>query len=557
MSKRRFTVTAALPYSNGCLHVGHIAGCYLPADTYVRYLRSHGDEVAFICGSDDYGVPITLTARKENKTPREVNDYYRDLQKKDFDGLGVKFDIYSGTTTPIHTRFTQEFFLKVLENGHLEKRAQKQLYDPEAEMFLPDRYVEGVCHHCGADGARGDQCESCGKTIEPTLLGEPHSMISGATPEVRETVHWFFKLSEFEDRLRDWIESHEEWRPMVRNFSRGLLGVGLPDRTITRDLDWGVPVPLADDPDASGKVLYVWFDAPIGYVSFTAEWCERQGGHWTDYERWWKDPDSKIVHFIGEDNVVFHALMWPAMLMAEGSYQLPDNVAANCFLNIQFPGEEEQKMSTSRGTAIWIREYLADYDPDPLRYYLTMVAPEGQRTAFQFDDLITRNNDELVATLGNLVHRTVTFVHKYHGGRVPERGQTTEQDQRQLDLAVALPDTVSEQIEGYHFKAAMQLVMAAAKESNRYFDHCQPWVRRKQDMAACGTTINVLLNTIKTLGVVMEPFLPFAAEKVARMLSCEADELTWADATGLLPEGRALGEPGILFVKLEPPSDRQ
>jgi len=557
MPKRRFTVTAALPYSNGSLHVGHIAGCYLPADTYVRYLRSREDEVAFICGSDDYGVPVTLTARKEGKTPREVNDYYRALQKKEFDGLGIQFDIYSGTTTPVHTRFSQDFFLKVLENGHLEKRSQEQLYDPEAGMFLPDRYVEGVCHHCGADGARGDQCEACGKTIEPMLLGSPRSMISGATPEVRETVHWFFKLSEFGDRLRAWIELHKEWRPMVRNFSRGLLDAGLPDRTITRDLDWGIPVPLADDPDASGKVLYVWFDALIGYVSFTAEWCERQGGDWKDYERWWKDPDCRIVHFIGEDNVVFHALMWPAMLMAEGSYQLPDNVPANCFLNIQFPGEQEQKMSTSRGTAVWIRDYLADYDPDPLRYYLTMIAPEDQRTAFQFNDLITRNNDELVATLGNLVHRTTTFAHKYHGGCVPKRGRTTQEDQRQLELAAALPGNVSEQIEGYHFKAAMQLVMAAAKESNRYFDHSEPWVRRREDMVACGTTINVLLNTIRTLGVVIEPSLPFAAEKVARMLSCEADELKWANAARPLPEGRKLGDPEILFAKLELPSDGQ
>ena len=553
MGQRRFTVTAALPYSNGRLHVGHIAGCYLPADTYVRYLRSRGDDVIFICGSDDYGVPVALTARKEDKSPREVNDHYRALQKRDFDGLGVRFDIYSGTTTPIHTRLAQEFFLKVLENGHLEKRSQKQLYDPEAGMFLPDRYVEGVCYHCGADGARGDQCEACGKTIEPTLLGDPRSIITGSRPEVRETVHWFFKLSHFQHPLREWIESHEEWRPMVRNFSRGLLEVGLPDRAITRDLDWGIPVPLEDDPDADGKVLYVWFDAPIGYVSFTAQWCEQQGGDWTDYERWWKDPECKIVHFIGEDNVVFHTLMWPAMLMAEGTYQLPSIVPANCFLNVRFPGEEEQKMSTSRGMAVWIQDYLASYDPDPMRYYLTMIAPQDQRTVFQFNDLITRNNDELVATLGNLVHRTVTFAHKYHGGRMPERGQTTEQDEGQLDLVARLPDDVSDQLEGCHFKAAIQLIMAAAKESNRYFDYKQPWVQRKQDMAACGTTINVLLSTIKALGVVMEPFLPFAAEKVARMLSCGADELEWASATRPLPEGRALGKPEILFLKLEHP----
>jgi len=555
MAQRRFTVTAALPYSNGRLHVGHIAGCYLPADVYVRYLRSIGDEAVFICGSDDNGVPITLTARKEGKTPAEVNEHYRAAQKADYDGLGINFDIYSGTNAcEHHAEMSQQFFLKVLENGYLEKRAQKQLYDPEAEMFLPDRYVEGICHHCDTPGARGDQCEACGKPIEQTLLKEPRSVITGATPEVRETVHWFFLLSRFEDKLKQWIESHDEWRPMVRNFTRGLLEVGLPDRAITRDLDWGVPVPLPDDPDAAGKVLYVWFDAPIGYVSFTAQLCEQRGGSWQDYAQWWKDPDSKIVHFIGEDNVVFHALMWPAMLMAEGSFELPANVPANCFLNIQFPGEDQQKMSTSRGTAIWIDDYLRQYDPDPLRYYLTTIAPEDQRTAFKFDDLITRNNDELVATLGNLVHRCMTFTHKYLGGSVPDQGELGDEDKAQLAMTAALPSKVAAQIEDFHFKVALQEVMAAARQSNRYFDHKAPWAQRKQDMAACDTTINVTLNTIKTLGVVMEPFLPFAAAKTARMLACEGTEFTWAGAAAALPAGRALGEAEILFEKLDPPS---
>jgi len=557
MAQRRFTVTAALPYSNGRLHVGHIAGCYLPADIYVRYLRSRGEEVAFICGSDDYGVPVALTARREGRTPQEVNEHYRAVQRADFEGLGIKFDIYSGTAaTPIHTRLAQEFFLKALEHGSLEKRSQKQLYDPEAGMFLPDRYVEGVCHHCGADGARGDQCEACGKTIDAVLLKRPRSVISGATPEVRETVHWFFLLSRFEQRLAQWIESHDEWRPMVRNFARGLLEVGLPDRAITRDLDWGIPVPLPDDPDARGKVLYVWFDAPIGYVSFTAQWCEERGGHWTDYERWWKDPECRIVHFIGEDNVVFHTLMWPAMLMAEGGFQLPDNVPANAFLNIQFPGEEEQKISKSRGTAIWIQDYLRDYDPDPLRYYLSQISLESQRAAFRFEDFVTRNNDELVAALGNLVHRTVTFVHRYLGGRVPEQGRLGEADRAQLQMIAALPDEVAAELQGFHFKAGIERVMAAARESNRYFDRKEPWAARRRDMGACGTTMNVVLNTIKTLGVVMEPFLPFAAGKVARMLSCEPAELRWAHAARPLPEGRALGEPQILFAKLEAPAEK-
>ncbi|MGD2175078.1 MAG: methionine--tRNA ligase [Candidatus Brocadiaceae bacterium] len=551
---RRFTVTAALPYSNGRLHVGHIAGAYLPADIFVRYLRSRGDEVAFICGSDDYGVPVSLTAREEGKGPREVADFYRAEQKKDFDGLGIDFDIYSGTsTTEIHTEISQHFFLRLLENGYLEKRTSEQLYDRETEMFLPDRYVEGTCPYCGTGGARGDQCESCGKMLEPGMLIQPESVVSGAEPEVRQTVHWFFRLPELESRLKEWLAGHEEWRPMVRNFSLGLIGQGLPERPITRDLEWGIPVPLEDDPDAEGKVLYVWFDAPIGYVSFTAQWCEREGGSRDDYEAWWKDPDCRIVHFIGEDNVVFHAVVWPAMLMAEGTFQLPDNVPANCFLNIQFPGQEETKMSTSRGTAVWINEYLYSYQADPLRYYLTMVAPERQRTAFKFGDLVRRNNDELVAALGNFVHRNMTFAHRYFDGRVPERGELTDADRRQLAMIEDLPQRVGEELDEYSFRDALQEVMEAARESNRYFDHREPWVLRKEDRTACGTVINVCLNTVKALAVVMEPFLPFAAEKVSGMLSAETEEMLWPSAGRPLPEGRELGEPVILFEKMEEP----
>ncbi len=555
---RKFTVTAALPYSNGHLHVGHIAGAYLPADIFVRYLRSRGDEVAFICGSDDYGVPVSLTARNEGKTPAEVAEYYREEQAKDFRGLGIDFDIYSGTSaTEHHTRISQEMFLTLRDNGYLEKRTTEQLFDPDAGIFLPDRYVEGTCPYCDTGGARGDQCEACGKMLEPSLLIQPQSAVSGAEPEVRETVHWFFLLPELQDRLKDWIEEHEEWRPMVRNFSLGLLEQGLPDRAITRDLDWGIPVPLPDDPDAEGKVLYVWFDAPIGYVSFTAQWCEQQGGRAEDYKDWWQNPSCKIVHFIGEDNVVFHAITWPGMLMAEGSFELPDYIPANCFLNIQFPGEEETKMSTSRGTAIWINEYLEQYHPDPLRYYLTMIAPERQRTAFKFEDLIHRNNEELVAALGNFVHRNMTFIHRYFDGQVPERGPMTEQDRDQLGRMSKLPEEIGGLIEEYRFKDALHAVMAAAREGNRYVDFREPWMLRKKDRAACGTVLNVCLETIKTLGVVMEPFLPFAAQKVAGMLSCEPEEMLWDNATEPLPEGRELGEPTILFEKLEEPDTQE
>ncbi len=553
MPERKFTVTAALPYSNGRLHVGHIAGCYLPADTFVRYLRSRGEDVAFICGSDDYGVPVALTARKEGKTPRQVSDHYRKVQKADFKGLGIEFDTYGGTSKPPHDEISRQFFLKAHENGYLEKRRQKQLFDPEAQMFLPDRYVEGICHHCQSPDARGDQCETCGRQIDPELLEQPRSTVTGARPEIRETVHWFFLLSKFEDRLRDWIESHTEWRPMVRNFARGLLDAGLPDRAITRDLEWGIPVPLESDPDAEGKVLYVWFDAPIGYVSFTADWCERVGRGRGDYEKWWKNPQSEIVHFIGEDNVVFHALMWPAMLMAQEDFELPSQIPANCFLNVQFPGEDERKISKSRGNAIWIGEYLSSYDPDPLRYYLTMIAPEDQRTTFKFDDFINRNNDELVACLGNLVHRTITFAHKYCEGKIPTRGSISQEDRSRLEATSKLPDIVAGRLEDYGFKAALHEIMAAARETNRYFDMRKPWVLRKENMEECKTVLNVLLNTIKTLGVVAEPFLPFAAAKISSMLACEECEFSWHAAAQALPENRPLGEAEILFAKLEHP----
>ena len=556
MGKRRFTVTAALPYANGLLHVGHVAGCYLPADIFVRYLRARGDEVVFICGSDDYGVPTALVARKEGKPPRDVADHYRAEQKRDFDGLGISFDIYSGTsTTQIHTEVSQHFFRTLHGGGHLEKRVTEQLYDAQAGMFLPDRYVEGVCHHCGTGGARGDQCEACGKTINPAQLVEPRSVITGSRPVLKETVHWFFRLPAFEDRLRTWIGGHSEWRPMVRNFSLGLLDQGLPVRAITRDLTWGIPMPLPDDPDARGKVLYVWFDAPIGYVSFTEQWCRQRGEAPGAYERWWKDPDCKVVHFIGEDNVVFHALIWPAMLMGEGTFQLPHNIPANCFLNIQFPGREEEKISKSRGTAVWIKEYLQGYDPDPLRYHLTAIAPEQQRTAFKFGDLIRRNNEELVAALGNFVHRNTTFAHRYFEGRIPSRGQTTDQDRAQLAMVAGLADRVGALIEQYRFKDALEELMAAAHQSNRYFDYRQPWALRKTDREACGTVINVCLNTVKALGVVMAPFLPFAAAKTAAMLSAAPAEAAWSAAAQPLPEGRALGEPVILFHKIEEPAD--
>ncbi|MFQ5411215.1 MAG: methionine--tRNA ligase, partial [Phycisphaerae bacterium] len=436
MSKRRMLVTAALPYSNARLHVGHIAGAYLPADIYVRYLRSTGVDVRFICGSDDNGVAVEISARKENTTPAELSARYNRKQKADFEGLGIHFDIYGGTHQPdyveLHNRISQEFFKSIYDKGHFVKRTTEQLYDTEADQFLPDRYVRGTCYHklkdgtiCGNPDAHGDQCEQCGNAIDPLKLIDPISTITHTKPEQRRTTHWFLQLGKFQGMLADWFSIVSlDWRPIVTNFSMGAIKQGLPERAMTRDLDWGVPVPL-DDPDAEGKVLYVWFDAPIGYVSFTAALCEQRDGDWRQYRNWWQDPECDIIHFMGEDNIVFHALIWPAMLLGTqyaakevealgstytapketGFYQLPRNVVANAFLNIRFPGQEEEKISKSRGTAVWIEDYLCAFEPDPLRYYLTINAPENQRTAWNFDDFIERNNTELIATLGNFVNR--------------------------------------------------------------------------------------------------------------------------------------------------------
>jgi len=553
---RKFTVTGALPYSNGRLHVGHIAGAYLPADIYVRYLRARGDEVRFICGSDDHGVAIPITAMKEGKTPQEVCSYYNAKQKADFEGLGIVFDIYGGTHQPgfldLHTRLSQHFFRRIYENGHFVKRRTKQLFDVQAGKFLPDRYVKGTCPYCGYESAYGDQCEACGKSLDPLTLKNPVSTITGTTPEVRETVHWYFKLRDFEEPLRRYLDSHSEWRPHVLNFARGLLNEGLPERAMTRDLDWGIPVPL-DDPDAAGKVLYVWFDAPIGYVSFTAKYCELHEGSWQAYENWWKDPDCKIVHFIGEDNIIFHALIWPAMLLGEGTYQLPHNVVANCFLNIRFPGKEEEKISKSRGTAIWIEEYLKLFDPDPLRYYLTVIAPETQRTTFDIDEFVQRNNSELLANLGNFVHRTITFTHRYLDGRVPHISKPLDEaDSQQLDLCRQTPHKVAENLEALRFRAALAEVMNLVRAANAYFNARQPWQQRKEDLEACKTTINVCLQTIKTLMTVMQPFLPFSARKIASMLQVDESAFAWEQADVPLPEGHGLGQPQILFKKIDP-----
>lgn len=571
MGQRRFLITAALPYSNGRLHVGHIAGAYLPADTYVRYLRATGAEVRFICGSDDNGVAALKTAREQNRSVEELTAHFNACQLRDFSGLGIQFDIYGGTHQPdfvkMHEKFSQDFFLKIHEKGLFTKRKTKQLFDVQAQQFLPDRFVKGTCPHCKSDQAYGDQCENCGRALDQVSLISPISVMTNTKPELRETVHWYLRLDQLQSKLTGWLKSKRDagagsWRPMVINQSLGRIeNEGLPERAMTRDLTWGVPVPL-DDPDAKGKSLYVWFDAPIGYVSFTAAHCERLGEGAESYARWWKDPDCKVVHFIGEDNIVFHTITWPAMMLAthdsdnvqgeKSEYQLPHNVPANSFMNIKFPGKEEEKISKSRGTAVWIEDYLKTFDPDPLRYYLTSVAPESARTAFDIDDFFAKNNGELLNAFGNFFNRVMTFAHKYFEGKVPEGGTRDNVDREQMDRRAAAMEKVGAELEGCRFKAALGEVMALARAGNAYFDATKPFSSRKTDMTACGRAINVCLQTARTLTTLIAPFLPFTSDKCAAMLGLSGDYKSWASATSELPDGQQLGEPVILVKKLEP-----
>ncbi len=565
MSTRRFLVTGALPYSNGRLHVGHIAGAYLPADIFVRYLRATGADVLFVCGSDDNGVAALKTAREEGVDVRELTGRYNRAQQEAFAGLGIHFDVYGGTHQPgyteTHVRLSQEFFTTIHDKGYFTKKKTKQLYDIQANQFLPDRFVQGTCHHCGSTNAFGDQCEDCGKATEALLLINPRSTLTGSTPQPRETVHWYLQLGQLQGRLKSWLEGkRNDWRNTVINFALGQIHDGLPERAMTRDLDWGVPVPL-DDPDAAGKVLYVWFDAPIGYTSFTAQLLANLGGSPDGYTRYWKDPECRIVHFIGEDNTLFHAITWPAMLLAthesdsiqglKGEYQLPHQVVANAFLNIKFAGKEEQKISKSRGTAVWIEGYLQQYDPDPLRYYLTAIAPENARTTFSLDDFIGRNNTELLAALGNLFNRTLTFAARYFEGRVPEPGDLGAPDRAQMALRDATCTAVADHLEHFRFKAALHELMELARAGNGYFDASQPWKTRKTELGACGTAINVCIQTLRTLTTLMGPFLPFSAVKAGAMLQLGGCQEQWSTATEILPAGHALGEPQILIRKLE------
>ncbi len=535
----KLLVTSALPYANGEIHFGHLAGAYLPADIYVKYHRLKGSDVVFVCGSDEHGVPITLAAQKEGVSPRDIIERYHPSIRKSFEDFGIEFDNYSRTSLPLHYQTAQDFFLRVHEKGFLIPRTTTQLFCPACQMFLADRYVEGICPVCGSEGARGDQCEACGKWIEPSDLIEPKCKMCGAAPEVRSTTHWFFALSRLEQRLREWIASKPHWKPNVKRFCEGWFERGLSDRAVTRDLSWGVPVPL---PEAENKVMYVWFDAPIGYISATKEWAEKTGKpeRWKEY---WLDGSTRLVHFIGKDNIVFHAIVWPAMLMAHGDFVLPAEIPANEFLNL-----EGAKLSTSRNWAVWLPDYLKQFPPDPLRYALAVNLPENRDVDFTWRDFHSRNNNELADVLGNFVHRVAVFLQRNYAGRVPQENAEDSESQEVLKTVQEMPARVGEMIESFQLKEAARQVMTLAALGNRYFDHAAPWRTYRVDRRQCDRTLNTCMRIVSALEVLLYPFLPFTSRKIGRMLGL--GPRSWQEA------GRAelpveLGQVEILFEKLD------
>jgi len=539
-SYKRSTITAALPYANGPIHIGHLAGCYLPADIYVRFLRMRGEEVAFVCGSDEHGMAITMKARKEGVTPREIVDRYHEMMRDALADFGVQFDIYSRTSSPKHAEVASNFFQTLYEKGVFEARETDQYYDPEAEQFLADRYITGTCPKCQAAGAYGDQCEKCGSTLNPTDLIHPTSTLSGAAPEMRKTTNWFLPLDKLAPELRTYIESHPEWKSNVYGQCKSWLdaGDGLQPRSMTRDLDWGVPVPVEG---ADGKVLYVWFDAPIGYITATQELFG------ADWETWWKDEETRLVHFIGKDNIVFHCLIFPAILMQHGGYILPQDVPANEFLNL-----EGEKLSTSRNWAVWLHEYLAEFPgkQDSLRYALCATMPETKDNDFTWADFQQRNNSELVAILGNLVNRVMVLNHKYCEGKVPVSGSAPE-DLEALGAIAIQTAKVSSALEAYRFREALTEAMNLARVGNKYLADAEPWKVVKTDPARAAEILGTATQIMAALGVVFEPFLPFSAAKIRAMLGMELADWSLLAGTSLVPAGQTLSEPALLFEKIE------
>lgn len=546
MNFKRTNITTALPYANGPVHIGHLAGVYVPADIYARYLRNKGEEVVFIGGSDEHGVPITIKARKEGVTPQDIVDRYHEIIKRSFEEFGISFDVYSRTTSKTHYRVASDFFKKLYDKGEFIEQTSEQYYDEEAGQFLADRYITGKCPHCGNERAYGDQCESCGTSLSPTDLINPQSAISGSKPVMRQTRHWYLPLDKHEAWLRDYIlNNHKEWKTNVYGQCKSWLDVGLQPRAVSRDLDWGVPVPL---PDAEGKVLYVWFDAPIGYISNTIELCSEQPEKFGNWERWWKDPETRLVHFIGKDNIVFHCIVFPAMLKAEGSYILPDNVPANEFLNL-----EGDKISTSRNWAVWLHEYLVDMPDkqDVLRYVLTANAPETKDNDFTWRDFQVRNNSELVAIYGNFINRTLVLTGKYFDGKVPPRGTLEDIDSDVLAQIADSKAKIEQLLDNFHFRDALREAMNLARTGNKYLADTEPWKLAKTDMNRVETILNVALQLSANLNIAFEPFLPFSSAKLRQML--QFDSVWWADfgKTELLPAGHALGKTELLFEQID------
>jgi len=498
---KRYLVTSALPYANGPLHIGHLAGVYVPSDIYTRYLRLKGEDVISICGSDEHGVPITLKARNEGVSPQEIVDRYHSINKKAFEDFGIAFDIYSRTSNKVHYETASGFFLKLYNDGEFTEKTSEQYYDEEAGTFLADRYIMGTCPHCGNENAYGDQCERCGTSLSPSDLINPHSTVSGSKPVLKETLHWYLPLDKYEPWLKKWIlEDHKEWKTNVYGQCKSWLDQGLQPRAVSRDLDWGVPVPVKN---AGGKVLYVWFDAPIGYISATKELTP-------DWEKYWKDSDTRMVHFIGKDNIVFHCIIFPAMLKAEGSYILPDNVPANEFLNL-----EGDKISTSRNWAVWLHEYLEEFpgNQDSLRYSLCASAPETKDNDFTWKEFQARNNNELVAILGNFINRTLVLTGNYYNGRVPERANTTADDESVLNEIRRISESTEEAIGSFRFREALKEAMNLARLGNKYLAEAEPWKVIKTDPERVKTIMNVALQITANLTIVLEPFLPFSMQK--------------------------------------------
>ena len=544
---KRTLITAALPYANGPVHIGHLAGVYVPADIYARYLRLKGEEVLMIGGSDEHGVPVTLRARKEGITPQDVVDRYHNIIKKSFEELGITFDIYSRTTSAIHHQFASDFFRKLYDDGKLEEITEEQYCDVETGEFLTDRNIVGTCPRCGAEGAYGDQCEKCGATLSPDELINPTNKNNPGHGLVkRPTKNWYLPLNQYQNWLREWIlEGHKEWRPNVYGQCKSWLDMDLQPRAMTRDLDWGIPVPVEG---AEGKVRYVWFDAPIGYISNTKELCDQQPERFGSWEKWWQDPESRMIHFIGKDNIVFHCLIFPVMMKAHGGYNMPDNVPANEFLNL-----EGDKISTSRNWAVWLHEYLVDLPgkQDVLRYVLTANAPETKDNDFTWKDFQARNNNELVAILGNFVNRALVLTDKYFQGQVPAAGELTDYDRQTLQEFADVKTNVERLLDTFHFRDAQREAMNLARIGNKYLADTEPWKLAKTDMNRVGTIMNIALQITANLAIVFEPFLPFSMEKLNKMLNVEPLGWNRLGATDLLPAGHQLGKAELLFEKIE------